>query len=37
MHGKEVTLKDYNENTGVISTSIFLIESSIEVYMNDEY
>ena len=37
MHGKEVTLKDYNENTGVISTSIFLIESSIEVYMNNEY
>lgn len=37
MHGREVTLKDYRVNKGVLSESIFLIESSIEVYMNNEY
>lgn len=37
MHGKEVTLKDYNVNKGVLSESIFLIESSTELYMNNEY
>lgn len=37
MHGKEVTLKDYNFNKGVLSESIFLIENSIEMYMNNEY
>lgn len=37
MHGKEVTLKDYNVNKRVLSESIFLIESSTELYMNNEY
>lgn len=37
MHGKEVTLKEYKVNKGVLSDSIFLIESSIELYMNNEY
>lgn len=37
MHGKEVTLKDYNVNKVVLSESIFLIESSTELYMNNEY